>query len=63
MNQNTDTILAVITVNKDKVSGGAPIFFARNEEELVSTSNNLSRILDATVHELESGTYILVKHG
>jgi hypothetical protein len=26
MNQNTDSILAVVTVNKDKVSGGAPIF-------------------------------------
>ncbi|HHU87266.1 MAG: capping complex subunit for YIEGIA [Pelotomaculaceae bacterium] len=63
MNQNTDSILAVVTVNKDKVSGGAPIFFARNEDELVSISVNLSRILDSTVHELEGGTYILVKHG
>lgn len=63
MNQNTDSILAVVTVNKDMVSGGAPIFFARNEDELVSISVNLSRILDSTVHELEGGTYILVKHG
>jgi hypothetical protein len=63
MNQNTDSIQAVVTVNKDKVSGGAPIFFARNENELVSVSVSLSKILDSTVHELERGTYILVRHG
>ena len=26
MNQNTDSILAVVTVNKDKVSGAPPFF-------------------------------------
>jgi hypothetical protein len=46
----------------DKVSGGAPIFFARNEDELISISIKLSKILDSTVHELENGTYIVVRH-
>lgn len=63
MNLNTGLILAVVTVNKDQVGGGAPIFFARNEDELISISVTLSKILDSTVHELESGTYILVRHG
>ena len=33
MNQNSESIQAVVTVNMDKVSGGAPIFFARNEDD------------------------------
>ncbi len=62
MNQNSESIQAVVTVNMDKVSGGAPIFFARNEDELISISIKLSKILDSTVHELENGTYIVVRH-
>ncbi len=55
-------ILAVVSIKKDRVSGGAPIFFASNEEEQEKVASYLSRILDAMVHDLENGTYILVKH-
>lgn len=56
------SILAVITNHKDMVSGGAPIFFARDEAELAKKAGYIAKILDASVHELENGTYIIVKH-
>ncbi|BAF59794.1 MAG: hypothetical protein HPY89_11555 [Pelotomaculum sp.] len=55
-------ILAVITLNMDKVSGGAPIFFARDEAEQDKIALYMSKILDAMVHDLGNGIYIVVKH-
>jgi len=55
-------ILAVITLQMEKVSGGAPIFFARDEKEQEKVANYLSKILDANVHDLGNGTYIVVRH-
>ncbi len=56
------TILAVVTLRHDAVGGGAPIFYANDEAERERIATYLSRILDAMVHDLENGTYILVKH-
>jgi hypothetical protein len=42
----------------EMVSGGAPIFFARNEEEMERVAGYLSTILDAMVHDLGNGSYI-----
>jgi len=56
------TILAVITLNMEEVSGGTPIFFARDEEKQEKIARYLSKILDATVHDLDNGTYIVVRH-
>ena len=55
-------VLAVVTLNMDQVGGGAPIFFARNEDEQEKIARYLSKILDAMVHDLENGTYIVVRH-
>lgn len=55
-------ILAVITLEMNRVSGGAPIFLATTEEEREKTARYLSRILDAAVHDLENGSYIIVAH-
>ncbi|MDQ0285678.1 hypothetical protein J2Z49_000782 [Desulfofundulus luciae] len=57
-----ERILAVVTLNMDIVAGGAPIFFARNQEEQVKMARYLARTLDAMVHDLENGVYIIVKH-
>lgn len=63
MSEDSSTsILAVITLHADKVSGGVPIFFARDEEELEKTAGLISKIFDASVHDLENGSYIVVKH-
>lgn len=55
-------ILAVVTLDMDRVAGGAPIFYAANEDEREKTARYLARILDAMVHDLENGTYIIVAH-
>jgi len=56
------TILAVVTLEMGHVSGGAPIFFARNEEEQEKIARYLGKIMDAMVHDLENGAYIVVRH-
>ncbi|MHB8157810.1 MAG: capping complex subunit for YIEGIA [Desulfocucumaceae bacterium] len=55
-------ILAVVTMSTDKVTGGAPIFIGRNEQECEKIARSLSRILDAMAHYLENDTYIIVSH-
>ncbi|HHU93023.1 MAG TPA: hypothetical protein GXZ20_07835 [Halanaerobiaceae bacterium] len=59
-----NNILAIITTKKlrDKVAGGAPIFFADNEEEVEELSSLLARITLAMVHDLENGIKIIVRH-
>ncbi|MFX4263682.1 capping complex subunit for YIEGIA [Pelotomaculum propionicicum] len=62
MEIEVSNILAVITLNMELVSGGAPIFFARNEEEMEKVAGHLSKILDAMVHDLGNGSYVVVRH-
>ena len=62
MEGTVSDILAVISLKKDLVSGGAPIFFVRNEEEMETIAGYLAKILDAMVHDLENGTYVVVRH-
>lgn len=55
-------ILAVVTVNMHKVGGGAPIFYAENQQELAELSFSLSRIFGASVHSLQDGLSVVVRH-
>lgn len=55
-------ILAVVTVHEQRVGGGAPIFYAQNEQELAELSLNLSRVLGASVHQLQNGVMVVVRH-
>ncbi|MBO8170679.1 MAG: hypothetical protein H0Z33_02190 [Bacillaceae bacterium] len=55
-------ILAVITMDPQKVSGGAPIFYAENEDEMQKTAFTLEKILDGMAHDVKNGTMIIVKH-
>ncbi|SFF94867.1 hypothetical protein SAMN05660649_00151 [Desulfotomaculum arcticum] len=54
------SILAVITTDKDKVTGAVPIFIAANEAEKEKIAVFLARSLDAMVHDLENGCYFIV---
>lgn len=56
------TILAVITLHKEEVSGGVPIFLAKNEAAQEKIARYLAKILDAAVHDLENGIYLIVRH-
>ncbi|MGG1551762.1 capping complex subunit for YIEGIA [Paenibacillus ferrarius] len=55
-------IMAIVTLEKDRVGGGAPIFVVDKEEELQRLSFLLEKTLDANAHDLKNGTMILVKH-
>ncbi|GGF87797.1 capping complex subunit for YIEGIA [Paenibacillus abyssi] len=55
-------IKAVVTMHKQQVGGGAPIFVADNVKQMEETAFLLEKLLDAAVHDLKNGTFILVKH-
>ncbi|UFT97637.1 hypothetical protein KO561_10405 [Radiobacillus kanasensis] len=55
-------VLAVITTNKTKIDGGAPIFLCDSKEELENVSKNLEAILDGISHALSEDMQIIVKH-
>lgn len=60
----TNQIIAIITENenKDKVSGGVPIFFTANEKETEEVSALLARATLGMVHDLGNGINIIIKH-
>ncbi|SFQ96661.1 capping complex subunit for YIEGIA [Desulfoscipio geothermicus] len=62
MSEGEKQILAVITTNKDKVTGAVPIFIAENDREKEKTALFLAKTLDAMVHDLENGVYFIVRH-
>ncbi len=55
-------ILAVITLSKENVAGGAPIFIEPDKEKMQKTAFTLEKILDAMVHEVREDTLIIVRH-
>jgi len=62
MTSQIGQILAVITVAKDSIAGGAPIFVEPTKERMQQTAFTLEKILDAMVHEVSEETLIVVRH-
>ncbi|HHX02286.1 MAG TPA: hypothetical protein GX739_06420 [Firmicutes bacterium] len=58
----TNQVLAVITTDRDRVGGSAPIFYVDSFSELEKVAVYLSRVFMAAVHDLGHGVYIIVKH-
>jgi hypothetical protein len=55
-------ILAVITTNKQKIDGGAPIFICDDKADMDQVASNLEAITDGISHSLGDEMYIIVKH-
>ncbi|MFD0711138.1 hypothetical protein [Paenibacillus sp. GCM10027626] len=55
-------IVAIVTTDSAAVDGGAPIFIEKNAAQQEATAFLLEKILNAAVHDLKNGTYILVDH-
>ncbi|EXX91397.1 hypothetical protein BG53_01550 [Paenibacillus darwinianus] len=55
-------ICAVVTINRESVGGGAPIFVENSADHAEKTAFLLEKILDASTHDLKNGTFILVSH-
>lgn len=56
-------IIAIITTKPENVhAGGAPVFVAKDAKSLQTTSSTLEKTLDASAHEVDSDTMIIVAH-
>lgn len=55
-------ILAVITMNRDKVADGTGVFYCDTKEELDDIAKSLEAILDGIAHALSDEMYVIVKH-
>jgi cell wall assembly regulator SMI1 len=58
----THQIVAVVTLAPERVGGGAPIFYARDERELKQIARYIAKATLGMAHDLENGTYIVVRH-
>ena len=59
-NQHAE-IVAVITVKPETIQGGgAPVFIVKDQKELQKISMTLEKILDASTHEVNTDTLIIV---
>ncbi|HHW39179.1 MAG TPA: hypothetical protein GXX18_18410 [Bacillales bacterium] len=62
MEQSTK-LLAIITTKPGNVlAGGAPVFITKDAESLQKVSITLERTLDASAHEVDADTMIIVAH-
>lgn len=55
-------ILAVISVDKTKVGGGAPIFYADDEAQASEIALLIAKVMGAAVHDLHNGVLVVVRH-
>jgi hypothetical protein len=55
-------IAAIVSMDKNSIAGGAPIFIVETQEEMQQIAFKLEKIMDTAAHDLENGTIILVKH-
>jgi hypothetical protein len=53
-------IVAVITMKPETIQGGAPIFIVKDKKDLQKISMTLEKILNASAHEIEENTLIIV---
>ena len=62
--QNQSNIIAIVVreKNKEKVGGGAPLFYVNSQKELENTSMLLSRITMGMVHDLGNDIKVIIRH-
>lgn len=61
MAEQHSMIVALITTNQGNVKGGgAPFFIAADRETLQKVSMTLEKIMDASAHEINEDTIVIV---
>src|SRR5690625_7997764 len=60
--QSTQIIAIITTVRENFIGGGVPIFVAKRREGRQTISSTLGKTLDASAHEVDQETMIMVKH-
>lgn len=58
-----DNIIAIITTDRSMISTTTvPVFYAKTEEQQEKIALLVSKITMGMVHDLENGSYVIVKH-
>lgn len=57
-----ESIVALVSLNKNVTSASAPIFYVDNEEKQEETALLIAKITMGMVHDLRNGVYAVVKH-
>ncbi|QEK11972.1 hypothetical protein FQB35_06080 [Crassaminicella thermophila] len=58
-----DNIIAIVTIDRSMISTTTvPVFYAKTEEEQEKIALLVSKITMGMVHDLENGSYVIVKH-
>ena len=61
MNEQHSEIVAIVTTKPENLAGGgAPVFIAIDSNALQKTSMTLEKIMDASAHEIDTDTIIIV---
>lgn len=53
-------IVSVVTTDRNKVGGGAPIFYAEDREELQRIAHLLEKIMDCAAHSIDKDLFLIV---
>lgn len=62
MEQPTKIIAIITTKQENLKGGGVPVFITKDSQSLQETSSSLEKILDASAHEIDVETMIIVAH-
>ncbi|MFT9497370.1 capping complex subunit for YIEGIA [Anaerosolibacter sp.] len=58
-----DSIVAIITADKNVVSSNStPVFYASSEDHQERLALLIAKVTMGMVHDLENGTYVVVRH-
>lgn len=57
-----ESIVALVSLNKNVTSASAPIFYVDSEEKQEETAILIAKITMGMVHDLRNGVYAVVKH-
>ena len=57
-----ESIVALVSLNKDVISSSVPIFFVDSEEKQEEIAILIAKITMGMVHDLRNGVYAIVKH-
>ncbi|HEY8426351.1 MAG TPA: hypothetical protein VIK73_10120 [Limnochordales bacterium] len=58
----SEWILAIVTTDPDYRATGAPVFYARDRDDLERIVLYLSRVTLGSAHEIQPGTLVIMRH-
>jgi len=53
-------LVGIVSTDLETVGGGAPIFYAKDREQLQKIAHLLEKVLDCAAHEVNEDLFIIV---